>query len=37
MLDILIRNAQVVDGTGAPRFPAAVAIQGGRIVDVGTL
>ena len=37
MLDILIRNGLVVDGSGAPRFPADVAIEGDRIADVGRL
>jgi N-acyl-D-aspartate/D-glutamate deacylase len=35
--DILIRNGSVVDGTGAPAFGADIAIQGGRIVEVGTV
>ncbi len=37
MLDILIRNGWVADGTGNPIYPADVAIQGDRIVDVGSL
>jgi N-acyl-D-amino-acid deacylase len=37
MLDILIRNGQVVDGSGRPRYPADVAVQGDRIVEVGRL
>lgn len=37
MLDILIRNGQVVDGSGSLRYPADVAVQGDRIVEVGRL
>jgi len=37
MLDILIRKGWVVDGTGAPRRRADVAIAGGRIVEVAPL
>jgi N-acyl-D-amino-acid deacylase len=37
MLDILIRGGSVVDGTGGPRRPADVAIQGDRITEVGPL
>jgi N-acyl-D-amino-acid deacylase len=37
MLDILIQNGQVVDGSGVPRYRADVAIEGDRIVDVGRL
>lgn len=37
MLDILIQNGVVVDGSGAPRYRANVAIEGNRIVEVGRL
>ncbi len=37
MLDILIRNGWVADGTGNPLYPANVGIQGDRIVGVGGL
>lgn len=33
--DVVFRGGTVVDGTGAPRFTADVAIRGGRIVAVG--
>ncbi|MFE0427481.1 amidohydrolase family protein, partial [Streptomyces sp. NPDC058953] len=35
MLDHLIRSAAVVDGTGAPAYPADVGIRDGRIAVVG--
>ena len=37
MLDILIANGEIVDGTGAPRHRADVAIADGRIAEVGSL
>jgi len=37
MFDILIQNGQVVDGSGAPRYRADVAVEGDRIVEVGRL
>ncbi|HET9506411.1 MAG TPA: amidohydrolase family protein, partial [Gaiellaceae bacterium] len=37
MLDVLIRNGWVADGTGSPPFLGDVAIEGGRITDVGRL
>ncbi len=36
-LDIIIRNARVVDGTGAPWFRADVGIFGDRIAAVGKI
>ena len=35
MLDVLFRNARIVDGSGGPAFAADVAVSGGRIVAVG--
>ncbi len=35
--DLLIKNGTVVDGTGAPRFQADVAIANGRIAEVGKI
>jgi N-acyl-D-amino-acid deacylase len=37
VLDVLIRGGWVADGTGNPRYPADVAIEGDRIVEVGRL
>ncbi|MGI9145425.1 MAG: N-acyl-D-amino-acid deacylase family protein [Chloroflexota bacterium] len=37
MLDVLIKNGWVADGTGNPRYPADVGIQGERIVAVERL
>ena len=37
MLDILIQNAEIVDGTNAPRYRGDVAVEGDRIAHIGTL
>jgi len=37
VFDLVIRNGVVIDGTGAARFRADVAVRGDRIVDVGDL
>lgn len=34
MVDLLVKNGEVVDGTGAGRFRADVAVQGDRIVEI---
>src|SRR5581483_10831541 len=35
--DLVIRNATVIDGTGAPRFEADVAVSSGKIERVGAV
>jgi N-acyl-D-aspartate/D-glutamate deacylase len=35
MLDLLLRNGQIIDGTGASRRGGDIAIRDGRIVDIG--
>jgi N-acyl-D-amino-acid deacylase len=37
MRDLVIRGATVVDGSGGPRYSADLAVEGGRIVDIGRL
>jgi N-acyl-D-aspartate/D-glutamate deacylase len=34
-LDLLIRNGMIVDGSGAARYPGDVAVQDGRILEIG--
>jgi N-acyl-D-amino-acid deacylase len=35
--DLLIRNAEIVDGTGAPRFTGDIGVRGDRIARIGDL
>jgi N-acyl-D-amino-acid deacylase len=35
--DLLIRNGEIIDGTGAPRYRADIAINGDEIVAIGQL
>ena len=37
MFDLVIRNGRIVDGTGALAFSGDVAIEDGRIAEVGTV
>ncbi len=37
MLDILFRNARIVDGSGAPAYEADLAVEGDRIAAIGRL
>jgi adenine deaminase len=37
LLDIIIRNGWIIDGTGNPRYRADIAIKGDKIVEIGKL
>jgi N-acyl-D-aspartate/D-glutamate deacylase len=36
MYDVIIRNGTIVDGTGAKKFVADLAIENGRIAEIAT-
>jgi N-acyl-D-aspartate/D-glutamate deacylase len=36
-MDLAIRNAVIIDGTGAPRFSGDIGVKGGRIAAIGTV
>ncbi|HEV8628056.1 MAG TPA: hypothetical protein VG034_26780, partial [Acidimicrobiia bacterium] len=35
--DTVIKNGMIVDGSGAPRYRADIAIKDGRIADIGVI
>ena len=37
MLDLLIKNASIYDGTGSEPYRGDIGIQGERIVEIGTI
>jgi len=37
MYDLIIRNGTVIDGSGADRFVADVAIKDGKVADIGQI
>jgi N-acyl-D-amino-acid deacylase len=37
LIDLVIRNATVIDGTRAPRFKADIAVSGGKISRIGSV
>lgn len=37
MLDLLIQNGLIVDGSGSKGYPGSIAVSGNRIVDIGLL
>ena len=36
-VDLIVRGGSLIDGTGAPRHTADVAVHHGRVVEIGTL
>ena len=37
MIDLVIRNATVIDGTRAPRYEADIAVCGGKVAQIGSI
>ena len=37
MFDLIIRNAKLVDGTGAPARQADIAVKDGKITEIGAI
>ena len=37
MFDLLIKGAEIIDGTGSSRFIGDVGVSGDRILDIGNL
>jgi N-acyl-D-amino-acid deacylase len=37
LIDLVIRNATVIDGTRAPRFEADIGVAAGKIVEIGSI
>ncbi len=37
MYDLIIENGKIYDGTGGAPFEAAIAVKGGKIVEIGTI
>ncbi|MBV8410507.1 MAG: hypothetical protein JOY64_22965, partial [Alphaproteobacteria bacterium] len=35
--DLVVKNGMIVDGSGIPRYRADVAVQDGRIAEIGRL
>jgi N-acyl-D-amino-acid deacylase len=35
--DLLIKNGTVIDGTGAPRYQADIAVKDGKIAEIGRI
>ncbi len=35
--DLMVKNGKIIDGTGAPPYPADLAVRSGRILGTGRL